>query len=323
MGQRGIRRRTALLIGLAAGAAGARSAGDWLSGPRSMAAQVVEGPPADAEPNPLPALLAVPTPEPPGQLQVAATPEHPAYSLYVPRRPASAAPRTGLLVLHGMGGDGPGMAAGLLQLAQEQDWVVIAPTVGYGEWRDPAQLTREVLRVEPQLKTLLNQLSDKTGVALAERLLVFGFSRGAQAALRFTLFNPDRVRAVAACSAGTYTLPLKSVKTTTGGTLAAPLPFGVADIEQQSGRTLDQAGLVEVRHFIGVGARDNRDGDVPRQWDPFVGNNRVERAQRFAATLTQVGCRSEVSVVPDTGHELTPVMIQQVSSFLASAAPVA
>ena len=40
------------------------------------------------------------------------------------------------------------------------------------------------------------------------------------------MLYPDRVRAVAACSAGTYTLPTATIKTASGGTMAAPLPFG-------------------------------------------------------------------------------------------------
>src|SRR5512132_3917419 len=100
--------------------------------------------------------------------------------------------------------------------------------------------------------------------------MVFGFARGAQAALRFTMLYPDRVAAVAALSAGTYTLPLRSV-VTAGGATPAMMPFGVANLEELSGRGIDPLRMTGVRYLIEVGAADNAEGDVPRQWDAYMG----------------------------------------------------
>ncbi|MGH2354877.1 MAG: alpha/beta hydrolase [Chloroflexota bacterium] len=259
--------------------------------------------------------------QPPQEFQVPATPDHPAYTLYSPGGPAGApAPSVALLVLHGMGANGPGMAATILPYARSQGWLVVAPTIPYGDWRDPSQLAGEVLGLQPRLANLLDAVTAETGVPLPTRVMLFGFSRGAQAALRFSVLYPQRVQAVAALSAGTYTLPAKTIKTAAGSTIAAPLPYGLADIEQRAGRSVDQAGLAHVRFWIGVGAKDNRDGDVPRQWDPFVGKNRVERAQRFASALVQLGYQAQVDVVPDAGHELSPPMLEHVTGFLAGVA---
>jgi pimeloyl-ACP methyl ester carboxylesterase len=219
-----------------------------------------------------------------------------------------------------MGGNGPEMAATILPQARAQGWTVIAPTIPYGEWRDPAQLTGEELGLQPQLATLLDSVRAETGVAVGPRVLIFGFSRGAQSALRFAMLYPDHVQAVAACSAGTYTLPMTTMKTGAGATINVPLPFGVADLEQRAGRGLDAAGMSTVHFLIGVGAKDNREGDVPRQWDQFIGNNRVERAQRFAASISAMGMPAQVVVVPDTGHELSAGMMTQVSRFLNDSA---
>ena len=72
-----------------------------------------------------------------------ATPAHPAYTVYTPADPGGAPPSpVTLVVLHGIGGNGPGMAP-LLPVARAQGWTVIAPTIPYGDWRDPAQLTGE------------------------------------------------------------------------------------------------------------------------------------------------------------------------------------
>jgi predicted esterase len=258
---------------------------------------------------------------PPGEISVPGTPLHPPYTLYTPGGvQGGPPPPVTLVVLHGMGGNGPGMAALVLPFARSQGWAVIAPTVAYGEWRDPGQLTREELDLQPKLLRLLDGVGAETGVAIGPKTVLFGFSRGAQTALRFAVLYPDRVQAVAACSAGTYTLPTASVKTAAGTTLAAPLPFGVADLEQRAGRGLDASALSGVRFLIGVGARDNREGDVPRQWDAFVGKTRVERAERFAATLSNLGLKAQYVVFPDTGHELSGPMVEQVLAFLANAA---
>jgi predicted esterase len=258
---------------------------------------------------------------PPAEVAVPATASHPAYTLYTPGGLGGAPPSPiTLVVLHGMGGNGPGMAAPLLPLARSQGWNLIAPTIPYGEWRDPNQLTGEELGLQPQLANLLEGVGAETGVPVGPRVLFFGFSRGAQAALRFAMLYPDRVEAVAAFSAGTYTLPTTSVKTAAGGTLAAPLPFGVADLEQRAGWQVDPSRMSAVRFLIGVGSRDNREGDVPRQWDPFVGKNRVERAERYAASLSALGLPAQVVVVPDAGHELSAAMMTHVSAFLTAAA---
>ena len=45
---------------------------------------------------------------------------------------------------------------------------------------------------------------------------------------------------------------------------------------------------------------------------------RVEEG--FAASLTEMGMPAKMVVVPATGHELTPPMVEQVTSFLTGAA---
>lgn len=246
-----------------------------------------------------------------------ALPERPAYTVYFPEGPD--VPRQTVVALHGMGGSGPGLASQLLGTARANGWVLVAPTIPYGEWRDPVQLTGEELRLMPQINNLIDYARDEAGVQMEGRVMLFGFSRGAQAALRFSMLYPDRVEAVAALSAGTYTLPVKSVLTASGPALA-PLPFGVADLEQLAGRGIDQFRMSGVRYLIEVGANDNRDGDVPRQWDPFVGKNRVERAARFAAVLNDLGCETSLAVIPGAGHELNAAMLEQANGFLTASA---
>ena len=239
----------------------------------------------------------------------------PAYTVYVPEGPD--VPRPAVMVLHGMGGSGPGIATQLLSQARDRNWIVIAPTVPYGDWRDPNQLTGEELRLLPQLSTLIDYVRDEAGVKVAGKVMLFGFSRGAQAALRFSMLYPERVGAVAALSAGTYTVPVRWMLTASGPA-QAPMPFGVFDIEQRAGRGIDALQMTGIRYWIGVGAGDNREGDVPRQWDQFLGKTRVERATRFGAVLSQLGCETYVSIVPNAGHEIVPAMMDQITGFLGT-----
>lgn len=255
--------------------------------------------------------------EPAREAAYPALPERPAYSIYWPEGPAG--PRTVVIALHGIGGTGPGIASVLLNQARANGWVLVTPTIPYGDWRNPSQLTGEELRLMPQLSNLIDYVRDEAGVVSSGRVMLFGFSRGAQAALRFTLLYPERVDAVAAFSAGTYTLPVRSVATATGLALVK-MPFGVADLPELSGRIFDQVRLTGVRFLIGVGATDNNNGDVPRQWDPYLGRNRVERATKFASVLTELGCETSLAVVPATGHELNSAVMDQVTGFLTTSA---
>ena len=124
---------------------------------------------------------------------------------------------------------------------------------------------------------------------------------------------------MAAFSAGTYTLPVGSVPAPGGPPLAAPLPFGVADLPQRTGRGLALDRLGRVPFLVGAGAADDRAEDVPRQWDPYVGRTRVERAQRFAATLAQLGVPARAAILPGTGHELTEAMLDAAFGFFDQA----
>jgi hypothetical protein len=90
----------------------------------------------------------------------------------------------------------------------------------------------------------------------------------------------------------------------------------VADLEQLSGRPMDAGALNRIQFLVCVGAGDNRAADVPRQWDAFVGTTRVERAQRFTATLQAMGIPAQLAVVPGAGHEVAAGMMEHVTAFL-------
>jgi pimeloyl-ACP methyl ester carboxylesterase len=219
-----------------------------------------------------------------------------------------------LIALHGMGGNGPDFAAPLAAQADANHWVLVAPTINYGDWTDPAQITREDPALIAWLSDYIAHLPERTGTAVQPRVLLFGHSRGAQLALRFTELHPEQVGAVAAVSAGTYTLPM--ALDSHGAEM--DYPFGVADVARNDGGVpFDGDEFVDVPFWIGVGGEDTNPGDVPHAWDAYIGTNRVERARTFTRALQILGADVNLTIFPGAQHGLTDDMRSSALSALA------
>jgi pimeloyl-ACP methyl ester carboxylesterase len=230
------------------------------------------------------------------------------HDVYV--RPAHGAdesqPLQVLVVLHGMGGTGPDFANALANQADAHGWLIVAPTIGYGDWTDPVQISHEDPALVAWLSDYVHNLAARTGYAVQPRMLLFGHSRGAQLALRFTEIHPDEVAGVSALSAGTYTLPFARDAHT--GT-ALQFPFGVADLAHaDGGRAFDVRRFQSVPIWIGVGGADSIDGDVPDAWDAYLGVDRLGRAQAFTQALESLGARVALTVFQNADHTLTDDM---------------
>jgi pimeloyl-ACP methyl ester carboxylesterase len=211
-----------------------------------------------------------------------------------------------LIALHGMGGNGADFGSALASQADAHGWLIVAPTFNYGDWTDPAQITREDPALVAWLSDYVHHLADRTGYAVQPRVLVFGHSRGAQLALHFTEIHPEQVVAVSAASAGTYTLPF-SRDAQSGQALQ--FPFGVADLAStDGGQAFDPTSFNTVPVWIGVGGADNNAADVPAAWDPFIGTDRLHRAQSFTQALENLGADVSLQVFPKTDHTLTDAM---------------
>jgi poly(3-hydroxybutyrate) depolymerase len=211
-----------------------------------------------------------------------------------------------LIALHGMGGNGADFANALASQADAHGWLIVAPTVNYGDWTDPAQISHEDPSLVAWLSDYVRNLAARTGYTVQPRVLLFGHSRGAQLALRFTEIHPEEVSGVSAVSAGTYTLPF-SRDTHTGNALQ--FPFGVADLARtDGGQAFDQRSFEAVPIWIGVGGADSNDADVPDAWDAYIGPDRLERAQAFTQALESLGADVALTVFPNADHTLTDEM---------------
>jgi pimeloyl-ACP methyl ester carboxylesterase len=146
-------------------------------------------------------------------------------------------------------------------------------------------------------------------------VLILGHSRGAQLAHRFAEFRPERVLAVAALSAGTYTLPESSGPQD----VALSFPFGVKDMASYAGHAFDAGKFDVVQFWVGVGGQDTNPADVPRQWDGLEGTTRVQRAQTFESAMRQLGANSVLRVFGDAKHDVTSEMRAAACTFLGAA----
>ena len=219
-----------------------------------------------------------------------------------------------LVALHGVGGDGTAFASDLIAAADQHSWVLVAPTINYGNWMDPTQVAHEDAALINWLSAYLEQLPMTTDQPIDPEVLLLGFSRGAQLAHRFAEAYPEHVAAVAAVSAGAYTLPQT---TAPDGTLLA-FPFGVGDFQSTVGQVFQPSELRSVHFWVGVGNNDTNPADVPRQFDPYQGDDRLDRAQAFVAALDTLGIPVKLAVFPDVPHALTPAMQQAAIAFLAN-----
>jgi poly(3-hydroxybutyrate) depolymerase len=259
---------------------------------------------------------AAPTPavvQPESSRYVAADPL-PTYT-FLPPPAATGQPVRLMVVLHGMGGSGADMAAAFGPLAAQRGWALLAPTMPYRDYMDPEQVRRDG-ELLPRLRALIDVLPARTGVNLQPGVVMFGFSRGSQEAIRFSLMFPDYTLGVAGLSAGSYTLPSSSY----ADGRAMKYPFGTSDVDSFCGQKFDAAAAKQVAYWIGVGGSDTNVRDVPRQWDGLVGTNRLERAKRYVEILQQFGARANLHVYPGASHEVTNTMRDDAMTFLASIA---
>jgi len=219
-----------------------------------------------------------------------------------------------LLALHGMGGNGEAFSKELVEQADRYGWLIVAPTIDYGDWTNTSVVAREDPIVIRAIADYLDQLPQTSGLQVRRLVLVLGHSRGAQLAHRFAEFRPDKVLAVAALSAGTYTLPLSS-----GPQGSLSFPYGVKDLAQYGGRAFDLARFDGIQFWVGVGGLDTNSADLPRQWDSFEGTTRVQRAQAFEAAMKELGASSVLRVFADAKHEMTSEMRLAACAFLGKA----
>jgi pimeloyl-ACP methyl ester carboxylesterase len=175
---------------------------------------------------------------------------------------------------------------------------IVAPLFTQEKYGQYQQLVdrRTGVRSDLALLDIIEAAALLTG-ADNKRLLMFGYSGGAQFAQRFALAYPELAASVALAAAGWYTMPDPR----------APYPYGLdgAAIEFK----LDAAVLTPQHVFVG-------DGDVARDaslrrsrdLDLAQGRNRLERATAYvnamrAAAEARGGRPPSLELLTGVGHD--------------------
>jgi hypothetical protein len=212
---------------------------------------------------------------------------------YVPPDAVVDQPLTVLLVLPGDTQTGPEAAAPFLAEAAQRHWAVVAPTLVYGDWNDPDQVTSSMLTNLPLIRGLVAEES-WDGSAVNPRVLILGEGRGAHTALAFSLFYPDDTAAVATVGPSPCIVPATE-QTETAETPALPFPYGIGDLEQYTGDDLDEDDLAGRSLWLGVGSTDEVEAGAC-SWGALAGRNPEDRARLFAGLVRRVGARAAVVV---------------------------
>jgi poly(3-hydroxybutyrate) depolymerase len=241
------------------------------------------------------------------------------YFLYIPTNAAARGPLQVLVTVHGMGGNGSAFCQNLIARAEQNGWIIVSPTFNYQDYKNTDSVVQDDTHMLPHLKQIIDNLPAKTGLPIRDKVLLYGFSRGAQMVHRFAEFYPNETLAVALFSAGSYTLPETTINVN-GAQTTLDFPFGVADIQKYTNTPFDAAAFRQVPFFLGVGGADSNAGDTPRAWDPYIGTTRIARAQSFEQALTSLGLDSSLTVFPNVPHDVTTDMRGQAMTFLETQA---
>ncbi len=205
----------------------------------------------------------------------------PAYGYAATAKPKPDTKYLLVIGVHGVGGDGQGAGGAALLARDFPDVIVLGPT-----FASPEALARKAERqptVEDYYQTAapphaakINELIDQVGKVwpIYPKVVVHGFSGGAQFAHRYAMNNPDRVAGVAAHSAGTW-----------------------ARLE---GNDKINPEAKDVLFYISCGEGDQ---EFSSKNAPF---NRINAARKFNEELKSLKFEPVFKTWPRTGHQFTP-----------------
>ena len=185
-----------------------------------------------------------------------------------------------VMALHGMGGNGRTLPNRWPSQADRYGWLLVAPTIKYGDWTDPDKIAREDPALIAWLSDQIHELVDHAGRSVEPQVLLFGHSRGAQLALRFTEIHPEQVAGVAAHLGGHVhaAAARDDARSARSSSRSASPTWPTTTAGRPSTRTVPSVPI-----WIGVGGDDTNPNDVPDAWDSYIGDDRRERAERSRA----------------------------------------
>ncbi|MGE0809591.1 MAG: hypothetical protein AB7N69_03110 [Immundisolibacter sp.] len=197
-----------------------------------------------------------------------------------------------LVSVHGIARNAAAHVYKLIDEAERLGLSIVAPLFEkdlYGQYQQLVD-TRSSVRADLALADILDACA-RLSAASVERVLLFGFSGGAQFAHRFTLAHPGRVASAVLVSAGWYTFPDKSLA----------YPFGLGDEGKMAPPGLDLERALRVPQHVMVGELDIERDKSLRQgdWlDHVQGATRLERARRWVEAMSRASTPLPGAVAP-------------------------
>ena len=228
------------------------------------------------------------------------------YFAYVPR---TATTDSQLLVtIHGIERMALQHAVRFSALAEKHGFVVIAPVFSKARIPRYQRLERGPTGDCPvtALELTVDHLQRATGLSPAPMRL-FGYSGGAQFAMRYTLVGSLPVARLALAAPGWFTMP----------DTQQPFPYGLGDAPVLEGRVADVTRLLSIPLMLAVGENDTRrDKSLNRNAlvEASQGKTRLERAHRWYDAMTEaaksrgLAQMTQLKLLPGAGHDFNDNM---------------
>ncbi|HUS71298.1 MAG TPA: hypothetical protein VM075_11065 [Anaerolineae bacterium] len=210
----------------------------------------------------------------------------------------------------------------------ETDGTIASQYLGRGtlevQWQQRyPQLARQDLQLIAMVDDAREQLA-ASGIAVNDKILIWGYSASGTFVTRFVALHPERVQAAAFGGHGWTTAPMAE-----WNGLSLPFPYGTADLEQLVGRPFNLDAYRAVPMYSYMGADDANGWALP--WYIGSGYNQAGFYESFVTMFgsssssllasaeeicDSIGCSGSFVLYPETGHQITTQMNDDVLEFL-------
>lgn len=218
-------------------------------------------------------------------------------------RPETEIPGAPIVVsVHGIARNAAAHTYRLMEQAERYGVAVLSPLFEKQDYGQYQQLEDAKTGVRSDLALLdMIAAAERLSSADGARILLFGFSGGAQFAHRFAMAHPDRVLSAVLAAAGWYTLPDPESR----------YPYGLDAEAVGSALRFNLAAIAQVQFHVMVGQLDvERDSSLRRskRLDRTQGRTRVERASTWVTAMSQLPFAEhgrappELLMLPKVGH---------------------
>lgn len=212
------------------------------------------------------------------------------------------------VLVHGSLRDADILRDAFIDFAEAHQCLLLAPLFPAGiddaeDLHNYKHIAYRGIRYDLIVLDMVEELAGRYRVA-KEKVLMHGFSGGAQFAHRFFYLHPGRLRAVSVGAPGTVTLPDQR-----------DWWVGVKGMEEIFGRPLDVAAMRDVAVQLVIGDQDIETWDVTvGPQSPFwmegindSGETRVDRLRSLETGLRSIGVELRFDTVPGVSHDGTGI----------------